>query len=228
MPYHNIDAAFRSPKLNECYIFVKEKFIVLNYAPGETKKDVIEAPSLISKGSMIAQIPFVNVIDCAFNAEANDGYIFSGNQCAKMKVAAHSSECSLLTAGNIPIPVMFPCLKDTPLINGIDAAIRSTEKHVFLFKGAEYYVIDFHSEDIISHGSIGNGFRSLVGTVFEYGIDAAFSSHVKDEAYIFKGEYFARINFAPNKTDGDFIVGGRIKLINDVWPALYDILHYYP
>jgi hypothetical protein len=35
--YFDIDAAFCSEKTNECYIFVKDKYVVLNYAPGGKK-----------------------------------------------------------------------------------------------------------------------------------------------------------------------------------------------
>jgi hypothetical protein len=173
---------------------------------------------------MLAKMPFENVIDCAFNTDHNEAFIFSGEECAKIDYAR-----SKLLRGPVKITEMFPCLERTSLRKGgIDAAIRSTEKYVFLFKGKKYARIDYDDPTyyVISYQTIRGGFRSLVGTVFEFGIDAAFSSHVKHEAYIFKGEYYARINFAPHTISGDFIVGGRIKRIKDDWPALHDILQY--
>ncbi|MCI05380.1 albumin-2-like, partial [Trifolium medium] len=91
---------------------------------------------------------------------------------------------------------MFPKLKGTFFENGIDAAIRSTGEDVFLFKGKKYIRINYLTRKIGHERYIRDGFPSLAGTVFEKGIDAAFASHIKDEAYIFKGEYYARINIA--------------------------------
>ncbi|CAI8609929.1 unnamed protein product [Vicia faba] len=228
MPYHNIDAAFRSSKVNECYLFVKDKYVVLNYAPGEKKKDIIKGPCLISDGfPMVAKMSAENVIDCAFNTHHNEAFFFFEKQCEKIDYAPDSTKSELLS-GPTSIIEAFPCLDHTVHKDGIDAAFLSTRKNVYLFKGHRYTRIDYVHPDyaIIVYRTIRKGFGSLLGTVFESGIDAAFSSHVKHEAYIFRGEYYARINFGPDTLDGDFIVGGRIKRIKDDWPALHDILHY--
>ncbi|CAK9142907.1 unnamed protein product [Ilex paraguariensis] len=58
--------------------------------------------------------------------------------------------------------------------------------------------------------------------MFESGIDAAFALHKTDEAYLFKGDYYVRINFAPGTID-DNITGG-IKKILTYWPSLRSIL----
>ncbi|MCI55473.1 albumin-2, partial [Trifolium medium] len=51
MPYHSVDAAFRSSTKNECYVFAKDKYVVFNYGPDEEKKeDIINGPMHISDG----------------------------------------------------------------------------------------------------------------------------------------------------------------------------------
>lgn len=42
-------------------------------------------------------------------------------------------------------------------------------------------------------------FAAFVGTVFEWDIDAAFNSDVQNEAYIFKGPYYARVNMSNSR-----------------------------
>jgi hypothetical protein len=65
--YFDIDAAFCSEKTNECYIFVKDKYVVLNYAPGGKKREIITGPKKIVDGfPMFAKTIFENGIDCAF------------------------------------------------------------------------------------------------------------------------------------------------------------------
>ncbi|XP_004488690.1 albumin-2-like [Cicer arietinum] len=216
----SIDAAYRSSVHNECYIFVKERYVVVNYNPGGKKEKIIHGPKHISDGfPMLIGTEFEKGIDCAFDGDNNEAYIFSGKYGGKIDYVNLT-----LLKDKTPIKDMFPSLKDTKLVNGIDAGIRSTGKDVFLFKGDEYVRIDYQSELVKSNKYIRTGFQSLVGTVFEFGIDAAFASHVQNEAYIFKGDYYARINVAPGTASGDFIVGGRIKRIHDDWPALHSIL----
>lgn len=223
MPISCVDAAFRSSRQNECYVFVKDKFVVLNYAPGAKKNEILDGPVHIVDGfPVLAKTPFENGIDCAFETDHNEAFIFSGNQCARIDYAPHSTNARIIS-GPTTITTIFSCLRGTTLENGVDAAIRSVNKHVYLFKGDEYYCIDYQSERVVTNHYIRNGFPSLVGTVFESGIDASFASHVKDEAYIFKGNYYARINVAPGTND-DYIVGGRIKRILDDWPSLSSLL----
>ncbi|TKY53632.1 Albumin-2 protein [Spatholobus suberectus] len=122
------------------------------------------------------------------------------------------------------IAAMFPFFKDTVFEDGIDAAFRSTRSHeAYLFRGDKYALVDYDSKNLIAIRNITDGFPSLLGTVFASEIDAAFASHREDEAYLFKGELYALINFAPGTTD-DHIVGGNIKHILTNWPSLRSIL----
>jgi hypothetical protein len=199
---------------------VKKRFVIVNFAPGAKKEKIIQRPIHISDGfSFFENTPFENVIDCAFDTDGNQAFIFSGNQCAKIDYAPDSEDATLLE-GPVPITTMFPCLKETVFVNGVDAAIRAYGNMVFLFKGDEYARIDYQAKTLMVNRYIRNGFRSLVGTVYENGIDAAFASSVQDQAYVFKGEYVACIDIS-NK---DFIVNGRINRTHEGWPALHGIL----
>lgn len=42
---NNIDAAFCSSKFNECFVFARGKYVVVNYAPGEKKNQIISGPT---------------------------------------------------------------------------------------------------------------------------------------------------------------------------------------
>jgi len=217
-----IDTAFRSSKPNECYVFKNKRFAVVNYAPGAKKDHVVKKPIHTSDGfPFLDETPFEKLVDCAFETEGTQAIIFSGKQCAKIDFAP-DSDTDLLD-GPVPITTMFHCLKGTFLENGIDAAIKWTGHNVFLFKGNEYVRMDYHSKTIVTHYSIRSGFKSLLGTVFENGIDAAFASHVANQAYVFKGEYYARIDIS---NEGDCIVNGRVKLVHDEWPALQSLLNF--
>ncbi|GLT51092.1 hypothetical protein SLA2020_245290 [Shorea laevis] len=118
---------------------------------------------------------------------------------------------------------MFPFFKGTVFENGIDAAFRSTVRNeAYLFKGNQYALINYNSKTQIAIRYLNQGFYSLIGTIFESGIEAAFASHRTNEAYIFKGDQYALINFAPGSTN-DYIIGG-VKKILDHWPSLRPIL----
>ncbi|XP_024642218.1 albumin-2 [Medicago truncatula] len=108
MPNYIIGPPLRSFPLNESYMFMKKKYVVLNYAPGEEKKDITNGPNRIIDGfPMLDNTIFENGIDCALDIKHNKAFIFSGNQCAKIKYAPNSTDSRLLS-GPIPIAAMFP------------------------------------------------------------------------------------------------------------------------
>ncbi|XP_068489834.1 albumin-2-like [Phaseolus vulgaris] len=129
-----------------------------------------------------------------------------------------------ILSGPTTIAKMFSVLKNTVFENGIDSAFRSTRgKEVYLFKGNKYGRIAYDSKQLI--GTIRNitdGFPILKGTIFENGIDACFASHKENQAYLYKGENYVRINFTPGTT-GDTLVD-VVKLILNGWPILRGIL----
>jgi hypothetical protein len=223
MPITHVDAAFNSYKHNECYVFAKDKFAVVNYAPGAGKHEILKGPLHIVAGfPFLAGTPFEYGIDCAFETIHNEAYIFSGNHCSKIRYDHHQAK---ILTGPKKIASMFTCLRGTAYEHGIDAAIRTHDHMVLLFKGNAYALMDFHTDHVHANHYIRTGFKTLVGTVFESGVDAAFKSDKKDEAYIFKNQYFACINIDHGHPFGGHLLGGRVKRIHDNWSNVTALLN---
>ncbi|KAJ1377383.1 Hemopexin-like repeat [Sesbania bispinosa] len=219
-----INAAFRSSKKNEAYIFMKNEYVLVSYAIGTMDGEIVKGPLHICEWfpSLIGTSFGEYGIDCAFDSDYSEAFIFSINLCARIDYAPGTTDDKRLS-GPMTITAMFPFFKNTVFENGVDAAFRSSRsKEAYLFKGDQFAVINYYSKNLISIRKIKDGFHSLVDTVFESDIDAAFASHRKDEAFLFKGEYYALINFSPGTTD-DYIIGG-VKQILPNWPYLQSIL----
>ncbi|GLT35339.1 hypothetical protein SLA2020_098030 [Shorea laevis] len=219
-----INAAFRARSTNEAYLFMKNEYVLVNYAPGSTNDKIVNGPLLICDGypSLIGTAFGEDGIDCAFDTDGTEAFIFSGELCAYIDYAPGSTKDKILQ-GPMTITAMFPFFKDTVFENGIDAAFRATARNeAYLFKGNQYALINYNSKSQIAIRAINQGFYSLRGTIFESGIEAAFASHRTNEAYIFKGDQYALINFAPGSTN-DHIIGG-VKKIREHWTSLRAIL----
>lgn len=222
-----INAAFRSSRKDEVYMFFKKEYARINYAPGTTNDKVLNGPLLISDGfpSLRGTAFGENGIDCAFTTHyRNECFIFHGNLCAKIDYAPGTTNDKILK-GPSTISEMFPALKGTVFETGVDAAFESSRKdEAYIFKGNLYALINYSDDDPkrsnIKYISV--GFPSLKGTIFDKGFDAAFASHRFNEAYIFKGDTYALINFAPGTTN-DYIVTGPKKTF-PYWPSLASIL----
>ncbi|PRQ35114.1 putative Hemopexin-like domain-containing protein [Rosa chinensis] len=127
--------------------------------------------------------------------------------------------------GPMTISAMFPFFKGTVFESGIDAAFESTKKYeAYLFRDKKYAHINYGSGSahLIHLQLITDGFHGLRNTIFASGIEAAFASHKTNEAYLFKGDSYALINFAPGTTN-DYIIGGVKKILPN-WPSLRPIL----
>ncbi|PKI72570.1 hypothetical protein CRG98_006947 [Punica granatum] len=177
-----VDAAFRSSRKNEAFVFKGNKYVLINYAPGTTDDEVVHGPLLIRDGfPSLAGTPFGQYgIDC------------------------------------------------TVFEKGIDAAFESSRKYeAYIFRGNRYARINYCSNPhLVSISLIAQCFPSLRNTIFESGIHAAFASHRYNEAYIFKYGDYTRINFAPGTTS-DYIIGG-VKEIYQNWPSLSVIVPRRP
>uniref|UniRef100_A0ACD5ZHF2 Uncharacterized protein n=1 Tax=Avena sativa TaxID=4498 RepID=A0ACD5ZHF2_AVESA len=230
----HINAAFRSTEENKAYLFIRNEYVLIDYAPGTTDDRIVNGPLLICDG-----YPSLNDtafgdhgIDCAFDTFI-DGqvFIFSGNLCARIKYAPGKTDDEIIN-GPMPITDMFPFFKNTVFANSIDSAFVSiVENEAYLFKGDTYANINYYTKTCIAIRKITDGFYGLRDTIFQSGIEAAFASHKKEEhwfskdraeAYIFKGDQYALINYAPGATD-DYINGG-VKPIAPNWPSLREIL----
>lgn len=216
-----INAAFRSSRENEAYLFMQNEYVLVNYAPGTAGDWIVTGPLLICdrfpslRGTAFGEYG----IDCAFNSQhGNEALIFSGNLCAHIDYAPGTMNDKILK-GPMTITAMFPFFDRTVFATSIDAAFTSSvSNEAYLFKGDSYAKINYHSKTCIAIQKIRDGFYSLRNTIFENGIEAAFASHRKDEAYLFKGDQYARINFAPGTTK-DYILGG-VRPVRPYWPSL--------
>jgi len=220
-----INAAFRSSREYEVYFFIKNKYVRVQYTPGRTDDEILTNLRLISSGfpSLAATVFAEPGIDCSFDTEASEAYVFSNKYCAYIDYAPATTNDKILL-GPTTIAEMFPVLKSTVFENGIDSAFRSTKgKEVYLFKGNKYTRIDYDSKELLGNiRNIADGFPVLKGTIFESGIDASFASHDESEAYLFKGDEYVRIKFTPHATED--VILGYIKPILDGWPCLRGIL----
>lgn len=222
-----VTAAFRSSRRNEAYLFSENEYVLVNYAPGSTGDRVLNGPLLVRDGyPSLAGTAFAEYgIDSAFGChDGDEAFIFSGNLCAHTNYAPGTTR-DFIIRGPTTIAAMFGFFKGTPFQSGVDAAFEATAKYeAYLFKGRQYALINYRSSSarLIAIRDIAAGFASLRGTVFEGGIDAAFASHRKNEAYLFKGDCYALINFAPGSAN-DFIIGGVKKILPN-WPSLRGVL----
>ncbi|KAI8560650.1 hypothetical protein RHMOL_Rhmol04G0274200 [Rhododendron molle] len=221
-----INAAFRSSRKNEAYLFMMNEYVLLNYAPGTTDDKVVKGPLFICDGyrSLTGTAFAEHGIDSAFGSRYGDeAFIFSGNLCAQINYAPGTTNDKIIK-GPMTINAMFPLFKGTVFENGVDAAFEATNKgEAYLFKDNQYALTNYSSDSKpIEVRRITQGFPSLKSTIFESGIDAAFASHRTNEAYIYKGDSYALINFAPGTTD-DNIIGGVRKILPN-WPSLANVL----
>ncbi|CAO2821539.1 unnamed protein product [Amaranthus hypochondriacus] len=218
-----VTAAFKSVRNNQAYIFMKNECVLDDYAPGSKDDRILYGPDYVGnmfpslKGSVFAD----KGIDCAF-ASQDEGiaFIFSGNQCAKWFYAPNSGNDRFLL-GPSPIAEILPFLRGTIFANGVDAAFESTRPfEAYLFKGNQYARINYSTGNgrVIT---IGQNWACFKGTIFENGFDAAFALHIPNEAYIFKGESYARIKFTPGDTKDKIMWTGNIK---SAWRGLGSIL----
>jgi hypothetical protein len=117
MANYRIDTAFRSFRHNECYFITNGRCLVLDYF----KKSIVNGPRHIENVfPILRNTPFRRRIDCTFNGDENEIFIFSRNLCAKIRYTAEGR----LFNRPISINRMFPRLPGTSFENGIDAAFK--------------------------------------------------------------------------------------------------------
>ncbi|XP_014511315.1 albumin-2-like [Vigna radiata var. radiata] len=220
-----INAAFPSSKPFQVYFFMKNKYMRLYYTPGELGDEILTPLELVSTGfTSLAGTPFAEQgIDCSFNTEGSEAYIFSYNNCAYIDYAPNTGNDRILV-GPTTIDEMFPDLKNTWFADGVDGAFRSTrDKEVYIFKGKQYARINYDTKKLTQRFyGISEGFPVLKGTIFENGIDTCFSSHLENEVYLFKGDEYVRMKVDPHGSQ-DTLMDFVIPIVEG-WPELKDIL----
>uniref|UniRef100_A0A803LLB1 Uncharacterized protein n=1 Tax=Chenopodium quinoa TaxID=63459 RepID=A0A803LLB1_CHEQI len=195
-----IDAAFRSSRTNEAYLFMKNEYLLLDYATGSSDDRVLNGPFLIPYGfHSLKGTAFGDYgVDCSFGSDNKyEASIFSGNLCARMNYAPGTTN-DRITSGPMTITKMFPFFKNTNFQNGVDAAFESsTPYEAYLFKGDQYALINYKMDNNASPRLI--AIRSIS-----------------------RGDSYALINFAPGSTD-DSLIGGVKKILPN-WTSLQSIL----
>ncbi|XP_057812748.2 uncharacterized protein LOC131026787 [Cryptomeria japonica] len=151
--------------------------------------------------------------ESAFNfSDTEEAYLFIADQCLLINYAPGTTD-DYIIKGPLSIGDAFTCLKDTIFASGIDAAFTASLKNeAYIFRSNIYAHIRFTRDggDIIwGPIRITDGFHSLKNTVFENGIDVAFASLRENEAYIFKGDQYALIDFAPYTPNNKIIQGSK-------------------
>lgn len=223
---HYIENAFNfNNGKEEAYLFIADRYLKIDYAPGTTDDKILDGPETIGHGfPYLLDTIFASGIDAAFtSSEINEAYIFRSNIYARINFGEGK-----ITEPPKTITDSFYDLKNTIFAKGIDAAFTSSRKNeAYIFRGNQYALINFATGKIIQGPkNITESFFSLKGTIFENGLDAAFSSSRENEAYIFKGDTYALINYAPGTTD-DKIVNGPNKITESFY-SLKGILPMYP
>lgn len=224
-----IDCAFNFNNKVEAFFFTSDKCLQVNYAPRTTNDYIIKGPVKISEFfPCLEPTIFATGIDAAFtSSRENEVYIFRSKFYVLMNFVSGE-----IIQGPKKITDSFKSLKNTIFENGIDAAFASSRRNeAYIFKGDQYALINFSpgtTDDYIIQGpkSITLSFTCLKGTVFKDGLDAAFSAKEENEAYIFKGNTYALINYAPGTTK-DYIIN-QVTPIIDGFNSLKGIIPSYP
>ncbi|PWA61135.1 albumin-2 [Artemisia annua] len=224
-PERYIDSAFRSSRTNEVYLFFKNEYLVLNYAPGTTNARVVDGPHYIHNGfhSLLATEFADHGIDAAFGCHGghDESFIFSIDTCAKINYGTKSAK---ILEGPESIGKMFPFFKGTKFGSTVDAAFESSvPNQAYIFNGGEYALIDYIQRKLIHIRPIVDGFNCLQNTIFDSDIGAAFASHNSQEAYLFKGNSYVILHFTPGQTK-DYIISGPKEIVPENWPSLVNIL----
>ncbi|CAM0948749.1 unnamed protein product [Alopecurus aequalis] len=220
-----INAAFRCKGWNQAYIFMKTEYVIINYAPGPAGV-CLQPLKYIGEGfPFLAGTTFAEYgIDAAFAFldGTTEAMIFSGNLCARIDYAPFTTD-SRFTKEPKPIREMFPCLKGTGFVEGIDCAFATKGRRAYLFKGTEYALIDHVNGILMATHQIKYGFDVLHGCGFTSDLDAAFATHDEDIVYLFKGNKYLKLYYPIGKT-GDKIIQGPETIVSDRWNSLRGLL----
>lgn len=144
-------------------------------------------------------------ITAAFrSAHEDEAYIFLKNKYVVDNYCPGRADDKILY-GPVPNSEGLKSLKGTVFGEyGIDCAFASHDT-------GKAYIFAFNDCALLDYAPFGSGcdkliqgpiniatmFPYLKGTVFENGVDAAFESSRPYEAYLFKGDQYARINYGP-------------------------------
>ncbi|KAL6012367.1 hypothetical protein ACLOJK_002854 [Asimina triloba] len=155
-------------------------------------------------------------ITAAFRSRCtNQAYLFMGNEYVVVVGEHYGGNETVVNGPPLLISDGFPSLAGTAFAEyGVDCAFAShDENEAFLFYGnlcAQMNDADGQTIfNIFGSGyytikgpkTIAAMFPMLKGTVFEDGVDAAFESTTRYQAYLFKDENYAMIRYGPDERD---------------------------
>ncbi|KEH26261.1 hemopexin protein [Medicago truncatula] len=235
---NSVDAAFRSSRENECYVFVKNKYVVVNYAPGGKKNQIIKGPDNITDGfPMFVNTVFQWKIDSSFDTEDNLAYLFSGDQCVKIDYSSNSPGNARVQCFN---PYYSPYSQGNaidqrvmPQGNAIDQRVKPQGNAIDQRVKPQGNAIDQRIKPDNSPYSQGNVkpdyspyspgnarllegpipiskmFPCLKGTVFESGIDATMWNPNPEFVHFFKGDECCLLRFQSN----EMVSAGKIRSV---------------
>ncbi|XP_058186917.1 albumin-2-like [Rhododendron vialii] len=194
-----INAAFRSSKESQAYLFVGNNYVVLDYSQGPSHSEVVEGPLPFCHGFPFLRFTFFveYELDAAFGSGENEAIFFLGDECAKINYSSNPSRDIK------QITEMFPFLQRTLFESNIDTALESWKSNeAFLFKDDQCVCINYSSDNC---GLVGTSrpivefFPILKDTFFDSGIQAAFAKSITNcycyEVVLFKKNRWAWIKF---------------------------------
>lgn len=197
---------------------MKELTIVEYTGRSTVKRAGVESNGIIIEYYIDGVTQIDTYIDSAFRStKKNEAYMFFNKEYALINYAPGANNDFLIN-GPLLIGDGFPSLAGTAFAEyGIDASFGchdgSDPSEAFIFSGNLCAKINFApgtTDDRIIEGpkTIKQMFPFFKGTKFENGVDAAFESTVKNEAYLFKGSEYARINYS------DRTLGTKILIVD--------------
>ncbi|MGD7201687.1 hypothetical protein, partial [Ralstonia pseudosolanacearum] len=191
---HYVEGAFNSNDgSEEAILFSADQCLKFNYAaPNDF---IIKGPLSISDFFPSLKITdFATGIDSAFtSSNKNEVYMFKDDSCLILDFVNDKIIEPLK-----PITDFFKKLENTPFEYKINAAFATHKPNeAYIFSGNQCALFNFKEDEFVIHPKkITSCFPKLVGSDFGGGLDAAFMSTKGNEAYIFKGNDYAIINYA--------------------------------
>ncbi|KAL6012336.1 hypothetical protein ACLOJK_002823 [Asimina triloba] len=144
-------------------------------------------------------------ITAAFRScRTNQAYLFMGNEYVVVVGEHYGGNETVANGPPLLISDGFPSLAGTAFAEyGVDCAFAShDENEAFLFCGNLCAQLNYaDGQAIKGPKTIAAMFPMLKGTVFEDGVDAAFESTTRYQAYLFKDENYAMIRYGPDERD---------------------------
>ncbi|KAI8536368.1 hypothetical protein RHMOL_Rhmol10G0251600 [Rhododendron molle] len=187
-----INAAFRSSKEGQAYLFIGTEYVVFDYSQGPSRAEVVKGPLPICNGFPFLKFTFFvdYELDAAFGSGENEAIFVLGDECAKINYSSNPSyDIKQITE-------MFPFLQDTLFESDIDAALESWKSNeAFLFKDNQCVCINYSSDNCSRVGDvspIAECFPILKDTFFDSGIQAGFMTNCYEVA-LFKQDRWAWI-----------------------------------